>query len=93
MTRSFSSETDGLPNEARVALLISDIDRMVRQLDCDILAEETRMFISDPNDVAYPPLVRSLHTRRDNLRAQLRRTNRRAANLRSNRRPDHRAIR
>ncbi|WP_319798817.1 hypothetical protein [Nitrobacter sp.] len=56
---------------AKVASLISDLDRIVRQLDYDILAEENRTLVSDPNDVAYPTLAQSLRSRRDNLRATI----------------------
>jgi hypothetical protein len=51
--------------------LISDLDGTARQLDCDILAEEKRTLVSDPNDIKYPPPARSLRTRRDNLRATI----------------------
>lgn len=71
MAQSFDSGTDGISNDAKVASLLSDLDRTVGQLDCDILAEEKRTLVSDPNDVKYPPLARSLRIRRDNLRATI----------------------
>jgi hypothetical protein len=71
MAQSFDSKTDGIFDNVKVASLISDLDGTVRQLDCDILAEEKRTLVSDPNDIKYPPLARSLRTRRDNLRATI----------------------
>ncbi len=53
---------------ARISALISDIDRHVRLLDCDITTEEERARVSDHRDAAYPILARTLATRRDNLR-------------------------
>jgi hypothetical protein len=48
--------------------LISDLDRIVRILNCDIATEEERARISDRSDVTYPLLARTLAARRDNLR-------------------------
>lgn len=71
MEQRFGSRTGHTPNDARVWSLISDLDRTVQQLDCDILTEEKRTLVSDPNDVTYPPLARSLRSRRDNLKATI----------------------
>lgn len=71
MEQRFVSRTDGIPNDARVWSLISDLDRTARQLDCDILAEEKRAKIFDPLDATYPLLAQSLRTRRNNLRATI----------------------
>lgn len=71
MAQSFGSGTDGISDDAKVASLISNLDRTIKQLDCDILAEEERTLVSDPNDIKYPPLARSLRIRRDNLRATI----------------------
>lgn len=71
MAQSFGFKTDGISDDAKVASLISDLDGTARQLDCDILAEEKRTLVSDPDDIKYPPLARSLRTRRDNLRATI----------------------
>jgi hypothetical protein len=53
---------------ARISALISDIDRHVRILDCDIAAEEERARVFNPFDTAYPILARTLAARRDNLK-------------------------
>ena len=53
---------------ARISELISDLDRVVRILDCDIDNEEERARVSDPFDAAYPILARTLAARRDNLK-------------------------
>jgi hypothetical protein len=67
--RHFGSANDvALRDVARISALISDIDRHVRVLDCDIAAEEERARVSDHRDAAYPILARTLATRRDNLK-------------------------
>jgi hypothetical protein len=53
---------------AQISTMISDLDRLVRLLDCDITTEEERARISDRYDPAYPILARTLAARRDNLR-------------------------
>jgi hypothetical protein len=65
----FGSANDvALRDVARISALISDIDRHVRILDCDIAAEEKRARVFDPFNAAYPILARTLAARRDNLR-------------------------
>jgi hypothetical protein len=65
----FGSANDvALRDVARISALISDIDRHVRILDCDIATEEERARVSDCRDAAYPILARTLAARRDNLR-------------------------
>lgn len=54
--------------DVKVWWLINDLAKTVQLLDCDILTEEERTLIFDPQNVAYPPLARSLRTRRDNLK-------------------------
>ena len=55
--------------EARqIRTLISDLDRIVQILNCDIATEEERARISDRSDVTYPLLASTLAARRDNLR-------------------------
>lgn len=39
MAQSFGSGTDGISDDAKVASLISNLDRTIKQLDCDILAK------------------------------------------------------
>jgi hypothetical protein len=58
-------------NNAKMCFLISDLARMVRLLDCDILVEEERTLVFDPQDAAYSMLARALRTRRDNLKATI----------------------
>ena len=53
---------------AQISKMISDLDRLIRILDCDIAAEEERARVSDRSDAAYPILARVLAARRDNLR-------------------------
>jgi hypothetical protein len=65
----FGSANDvALRDVARISALISNIDRHVRILDCDIAAEEERARVSDRRDAAYPILARTLAARRNNLR-------------------------
>jgi hypothetical protein len=71
MGQHFISETVEEVNRAMVRSLISDLDKTVRQLDCEIRAEEERTLSYDPNNVAYSPLARSLRIRRDNLRVTI----------------------
>ncbi len=71
LAQSSGSGTDGISDDGKVASLISDLDRTLQQLDCEIQAEEKRTLVSDPDDVRYPPLARSLRTRCDNLRATI----------------------
>ncbi len=53
---------------ARISALISDLDRVVRILDCDIATEEERAGVSDPFKGAYPFLARTQAARRENLK-------------------------
>jgi hypothetical protein len=67
--RHFERADDvALREVARIITMISDLDRVVRILDCDIATEEERARISDRSDAAYPMLARTLASRRDNLR-------------------------
>jgi hypothetical protein len=60
---------DATSREAvQLSRLISDLDRLVRILDCDIATEEERARVSDRSDAVYPILARTLAARRDNLR-------------------------
>jgi hypothetical protein len=70
MTQYFVSDAT-TDDDVKMASLISDLDRTVRQLDCDILEEEKRTLVFDPDNPAYPTLARSLRTRRDNLKATI----------------------
>jgi hypothetical protein len=62
--RHFGSANDvALRDVARISALISDIDRHVRLLDCDIAAEEEHALVF--NNAAYPIVARTLAARRD----------------------------
>ena len=67
--RHFERASDvAIREAAQISTMISDLDRLVRLLDCDITTEEERARISDRSEPAYPILARTLATRRDNLR-------------------------
>src|SRR5665647_1772537 len=67
--RHFERASDVALREAgQISTMISDLDRLVRLLDCDITTEEDRARISDRSEPAYPILARTLAARRDNLR-------------------------
>ncbi|GLK86796.1 flagellar export protein FliJ [Ancylobacter defluvii] len=53
---------------AQIDGMIADFDRMARDLDREILAEEQRAGITDTSHFAYPTYARAAATRRDNLR-------------------------
>lgn len=57
-----------LKQEAKVKILIHDLDRVVRILEVDIATEEERAGVSDPCNGAYPILARKMMARRDNLK-------------------------
>jgi hypothetical protein len=52
----------------QISRMISDLERLVQLLDCNIAVQEECVGISDQSDVAYPILASSLAARRDNLR-------------------------
>ena len=56
-----------LREAAQIRTLISDLDRVVQCLNCDIATEEEHSGIFDRSDVAYPLLAGTLAARRDNL--------------------------
>jgi hypothetical protein len=67
--RDFKRVSDvALREAAQVSALISDLDRTIQILDCDVANEEERARVSDRSDPAYPILARALAARRDNLR-------------------------
>jgi hypothetical protein len=67
--RNFERASDVAFKEVvQLSTMISDLDRLVRLLDCDIVIQEERAGISDPSDVAYPILAKTLAARRGNLR-------------------------
>lgn len=52
----------------QIETMIADFDRMARDLDREIEAEEQRAGITDTAHFAYPTYARAAATRRDNLR-------------------------
>lgn len=68
--RHFDTGEAAQHEAVKIRKMISDLDRTVQLLNCDIATEE-RAGISDRSDVAYPILARMLATRRDNLNATI----------------------
>src|ERR1700687_6389628 len=56
-----------LREAAQIRTLISDLDRIVEFLNCDIATEEEHAGVFDRTDVTYPLLAGTLAARRDNL--------------------------
>jgi hypothetical protein len=79
--RHFGASDAALKEVAQISKMISDLDRLVRILDCDIAAEEERALVSDRSDAAYPMLARMLAARRDNLRGTIASLEQRLAKL------------
>jgi hypothetical protein len=52
---------------AQTKALITDLDRIVQILNCDIATEEEQTGVSDRSRPEYPVLARALAARRDNL--------------------------
>jgi septation ring formation regulator EzrA len=71
----------GLREAARIGILIADLERTVRILDCDVASEEQCTGVSDPTDAAYPMLARTLAARRDNLKETIAALEKRLAGL------------
>jgi hypothetical protein len=79
--RHFDTSEVVLREAGQISTMISDLDRLVRLLDCDIAIQEERAGISDRSDVAYPILARTLRARRDNLRETVTALERRLSKL------------
>jgi hypothetical protein len=52
----------------QIAAMIADMERVARALGDDVVEIETRAKIYDKNDVAYPPLAKTLWDRQNNLK-------------------------
>ena len=63
-----SSSGAGFREAVQIQTLMSDLDRIVRIIDCDIAAEDKHARLFDPSQAEYPMLARQLTARRDNLR-------------------------
>ena len=57
-----------LREATQIRTLISDLDRAVQCLNCDIATEEEHAGVFDRSNVTYPLLAGTLAARRDNLR-------------------------
>jgi hypothetical protein len=66
--RQFDTSYATSREAVQISRMISDLDRLVRLLDCNIAIQEECAGISDRSATAYPILARSLAARRDNLR-------------------------
>ncbi len=55
----------------QIELMVAEFTRMAIDLDREILNEEKRAGISDPNHFAYPTYARAAVTRRDNLKRSI----------------------
>jgi hypothetical protein len=62
---------DDTDTGSRLNTLLSDLRRRVEVLTADIAQEEGRTQKFNDADPAYPPLARSLRTRRENLLATI----------------------
>ncbi|MET4605605.1 hypothetical protein ABIB90_005103 [Bradyrhizobium sp. JR4.1] len=51
--------------------LISDLRWRLRMIDADILEEERKAGICDPQNVAYPMLAHKMRARRENIRVSV----------------------
>ncbi|MER8983599.1 flagellar export protein FliJ [Mesorhizobium sp. M0870] len=49
-------------------IMIADFERMARELDFQLNAEETKAGISDVNHFAYPTFAKAARLRRDNVK-------------------------
>ena len=61
----------GAADELRLDALIADLWWRVRLINTDILEEEARAGVFDPNQPTYPLLAANLRARRDNLVATI----------------------
>ncbi|MDA9412905.1 hypothetical protein XH80_40745 [Bradyrhizobium sp. CCBAU 45384] len=69
----------GAIGELKLDALIADLWWRVRLLNTDILEEEAKAGVFDPQQPTYPPLAASLRARRDNLVATIGMLEQRAA--------------
>jgi hypothetical protein len=72
MQRHFEIKNEAALREmAQIRKMMTDFDRTLQVLDCEISAEEARARVSDPADVAYPILASAMRARRDNLKVTI----------------------
>ena len=65
-TETKHPETDRAARQ--IGAMIADMERVARALGDDVVEIEARAKIHDKNDVAYPPLAKSLWQRQNNLK-------------------------
>jgi hypothetical protein len=70
-----------LRDAGQIRTLITNLDRVVQILACDVAAAEEEHEGSDRSKTAYPILARTLAARRDNLRNTIATLDQRLANL------------
>jgi hypothetical protein len=68
MKHSRIGNESALREAPQIRTLISDLDRIVQILNCDIATEKERVRVFDRSDVTYPLLASTLAARRANLR-------------------------
>ena len=67
MKHGWIGDESALREASQIRTLISDLDRIVQILNCDIATEEERTRVFDRSDAEYSILARTQATRRDNL--------------------------
>ncbi|MBN9040408.1 MAG: hypothetical protein BGP05_19080 [Rhizobiales bacterium 62-47] len=71
MKRQFLIETDSEYQTRavqQIKAMIDDMRRIIRLLDEDIAADEARVRVYDPTDIAYPWAAKAMSDRRANLK-------------------------
>lgn len=71
MKRQFLIETESEYQTRalqQIKTMIDDMRRIIRLLDEDIAADEARVRVYDPTDIAYPWAAKSMSDRRANLK-------------------------
>jgi hypothetical protein len=69
--RHFETTRTGGNEAERLAALLADLHRAVRNLELTIEEEEDRIGNRDPSHYAYPIVARTMAARRDNLKATI----------------------
>jgi septation ring formation regulator EzrA len=79
--RHIDASSAALREARQTRTLIADINRIVQILNSDITAEEQQAGVFDTSQAEYPLLVRTLATRRDNLKETIAALEKRLAGL------------
>ena len=56
----------------QLQMMMSEFDRMTKDLESQIVVEEKKSGISDPNHFAYPTFAKAARQRADNLQVSIR---------------------